>query len=157
MVGADASPGAATQASSFVVKKTGIADNTATDLVTVTVPNGNHSAAIRITLLAALGPGTDTFESSRVAVGTVVVARQTGANAVGVASTLTLTAIATVAGGGTITLAYAVGAVAGTVSAVNTFAITVTIVKTATITSHQCMALVEVLNAEASGVTAAAA
>lgn len=154
--GAGAAGGAATL-TRLIVKKTGIADNTATALITVTVPNDEHAAAIRLTLLGSLGTGTDTFESSRCAEGLVVVARKAGVNAVAVAATLALAQIATTAGGGTLTLAYAVSAIAGAVGAVNTFNITVTLVATGTITDLQCVAYAELLNAEASGITMAAA
>lgn len=156
VVGVSATPGAAAQALTALVKKTGIADNTATSLITVTVPNANHAAAIRLTLLATCAVGTDAFESSRVATGTCVLARTTGANVVAAVSTIAQAQIATVSGGGTITLAYGVSAVSGAVGAVNTFDIQVTIVHTGTITSHQAVVLAELINAEATGVTMAA-
>jgi hypothetical protein len=157
VTGATTTPGSVTQAIKRIFKKTAIADNTATSIITVTVPNGNHSAAVRMTLLAALGTGTDTFESSRVADGSVVIARQTGANVVAAAATLTLAQIATVSGGGTLTLAYGVSSVTGAVGATNTFDIQVTLVKTGTITDLQCVIVAELVNAEASGVTMAQA
>lgn len=157
VTGVDAAGGAATQKTEIIVKKTGIADNTATDILTVTVPNANHAAAIRLTLLATLGAGTDTFESSRAASGIVVLARQTGANVAATAIALTNAGIATVSGGGTLTLAYDLSSIVGAVGAVNTFTIRVTLVVTGTITNHQLVVLAEVINAEASGVTVAAA
>jgi hypothetical protein len=157
MLGASATPGSATSVRSLVHKKTGIADNTATDLLTVTVPNGNHAAAIRLVLVGTLGTGTDTFESTRVALGMVVLARQTGANVVATAVALSNAGIATVSGGATLTLAYAVSAVTGAVGAVNTFTVTVTLVKTGTVNDHQCVVFAELVNAEASGVTVAGA
>src|SRR5688572_15568475 len=87
--GTGAGFGQASQMHTLLVKKTGIANNTATPILTVTVPNGNHAAGIRITLLGSLGTGTDTFESSRIAIGTIVLARQTGANVVATAVALT--------------------------------------------------------------------
>lgn len=149
--------GAATCIDTLLVKKLAIADNTATSLITVTVPNANHAAAIRVTLLATLGTGTDAFESSRVATGTIVLARTTGANVVAVVSTIAQAQIATVSGGGTLTLAYGVSAITGAVGAVNTFDIQVTLVVAGTITDHQCVILAELINAEASGCTMAAA
>ena len=148
--------GAASSVQHLIVKKTGIADNTATDVITVTVPNANHAAAIRLTFVASLGTGTDTFESTRTAIGLVVLARQTGANVVGTATALTNAGIATVSGGGTLTLAYDLGAVAGAVGATNTFTIRVTQVVTGTITDHQVVVLAELINTEASGITIAA-
>lgn len=156
VVGTSTTAGSATQVTSRVIKKTGIADNTATDVITVTVPNANAAAAIRLTIVGSLGTGTDTFESTRVAVGTVVIARQAGANAVATAVALTNAGIATVSGGGTLTLAYDLGSVSGAVGATNTFTIRVTLVKTGTITDLQAVIFAEVINAEASGVTIAA-
>lgn len=149
--------GAATSKNQLLIKKTAIADNTATDLITVTVPDGNHAAAIRLTLLASLGTGTDTFESSRCAEGMVVLARKTGVNVVAAVATLALAQIATVATGGTLTLDYDLGSVSGAVGATNTFTIRATLVATGTITDLQCVVLAELINAEASGVTIAAA
>lgn len=147
--------GAATSVYGVVKKVTGIADNTATDVLTVTVPNGNHAAAVRLTVVASLGTGTDAFESTRTALGVVVVARQLGANAAATAVALTNAGIATVSGGGTLTLAYGVSAVSGAVGATNTFTIQTTLVKTGTITDMQCVVFAELVNAEASGVTLA--
>lgn len=147
--------GSSTSAVTLTKKVTGIADNTATDVITVTVPNGNHAAAIEVVLVASLGTGTDTFESTRAAIGVVVVARQAGANVVGTATALTNAGIATVSGGGTLTLAYDLGSVTGAVGATNTFPIRVTLVKTGTITDLQCVVMATVVNAEAAGVTIA--
>ena len=44
--------GAAGSHTRLTVRKTSIADNTATDIVTITVPNANHAAAIRVFGLA---------------------------------------------------------------------------------------------------------
>lgn len=148
--------GGATSFKSLLVKKQAIADNTATSVITVTVPNANVSAGIRLTLVGALGTGTDTFESTRNGTGMCAVARQTGANAVGVLSTIAQTAIATVSGGGTLTMAYGLSAVSGAVGATNTFDIQVTLVKTGTITDLQVVILAEAINAEATGITMAA-
>lgn len=146
--------GSATSTKQIIKKVTGIADNTATDVLTVTVPNANHAAVIKLTLLSSNG-STDAFESSRTAEGAVVVARTTGANAVAVAATLTLAQIATVAAGATHTLAYGVSAISGAVGATNTFTIQVTIDDSGNLGSNQCVVLAEVINAEATGVTIA--
>ena len=137
--------------------KKGIADNTATAVITVTVPNKNVSAGIFLELVGALGTGTDTFESTRIATGAIAIARQAGANVVPAAATLGHAQIATVSGGGTLTLAYAVSAVTGGVAAVNTFTITVTLAKTGTITDLQCMVRARLLDAEGAGVAMARA
>lgn len=144
--------GAVTTSTRLVKKVTGIADNTATDVLTVTIPNANHAATIKITLLSSNG-STDAFESSRTAEGAVVVARTTGANAVAAAAALTLTQIATVAAGATHTLAYSVSAISGAVGASNTFTVQVTIDDSGNLGSNQVVVLAEIINAEATGIT----
>lgn len=131
-----------------MVRKNGITDNSATNILTCYFPNENCALGLRIVLLATMSVGTDAFESSRIATGTIVAARQTGAAVVAQASTLAGTAIGTVSGGGTITLAYAVGSVSGGATAENSFSVTVTIVVTGTITSHHLNALVEIIDSE---------
>ena len=150
--GASAGAGTVTSAVKLVKKITGIADNTATTALTVTIPNGNHAAAIKLMMLSSNG-GTDAFESSRVATGHVVVARTTGVNAVAAAATIDDAAIATVSGGATHTLAYGVSAISGAVGATNTFTITVTIDDSGNLGSNQLVVLAELLNAEATGIT----
>ena len=143
---------AATTCRMLTKKVTGIADNSATAVLTVTIPNANHAAALKLLFLSSNG-STDAFESSRVAEGSVVVARTTGVNAVAVASAISHEAIATVAGGATHTLAYAVSAIAGAVGDPNTFTITVTIDDSGNTGSNQLVLLAQLLNAEATGIT----
>lgn len=148
-----AAAGAAGWTGTFVARKTGIANNTATDIITVTVPNGNHNSALFLDIMAHLGTGTDASESTRVATGVITIARTTGAATVAVASTLAQAAIATVAGGGTLTLAYGVSAITGAVGVTQTFTIQVTLVVTGTITDHVAMVFARSLNSAAGGVT----
>lgn len=155
VIGSTATLGSATQERALVLKKTAIADNTATDVITVTVPNGNHAAAIRLTFVSSNG-STDAFESSRSAIGLVVLARTTGVATVASAIALTNTGIATVAAGSTHTLAYAVTAMVGAVGATQTFTITVTIDDSGNLGSNQVVVFAEVINTEATGVTIAA-
>lgn len=145
---------AATSALTLVKKVTGIADNTATSILTLTIPNGNHAATVRLLLLSSNG-STDAFESSRTASGSVVVARTTGVNAVATASTIDATAIATVSGGATHTLSYDLSTVSGAVGATNTVDIRVTIDDSGNLGSNQLVCFAELLNAESSGVTIA--
>jgi hypothetical protein len=147
---------AATSLHRVLFKKTGIADNTATDILTVTVPNANHAASIRLRFLASLG-STDAFESSRVAEGMVVLARTTGANVVAAVATLELAQIATVASGATLTLAYGVSSITGAVGAVNTFTVTITLNDSGGTGSNQLVVLAELINSEGTGVTVASA
>jgi len=140
----------------IVVRKTGIADNTATSIITVTVPNSEHNAAIFLDILAHLGTGTDLSESSRCATGAIVLARKTGVDTVATAATLTTTQIATTSGGGTLTLAYGVSSITGASSATQTVDIQVTLVKTGTITDLTAVVSARLLNSLATGVTMAA-
>lgn len=146
--------GSANSVEKLVKTVTGIADNVATGILTVTIPNANHAAAIRLLLLTSNG-STDAYESSRVAQGLVVVARTTGANAVATAVALADAGIATVAAGATHTLAYSASAISGAVGASNTFTIQVTIDDLGNLGSNQCVVFAEVVNAAASGVTVA--
>ncbi len=153
-----ATPGTVNSVYFYQNTKTSIPDNTATAVFTVTVPNVDTAAMIEIDLLASIGGGSDNWESSRIAKGSIVVARTTGANAVAEVATLTLAQIGTVSGGETITLAYDLGSVSGAVGATNTFTIRVTIAHGGgTSSTHQCVALAKVVNANASGITLAAA
>jgi hypothetical protein len=152
----NATQGASGSYSILVVRKAGIADNTATDVITVTVPNGEHNAAIYLDILAHLGTGTDLSESSRCATGVVVLARKTGADTVAVVSTLAQAQIATTSGGATLTLAYGVSAMTGAAGATQTFTIQVTLVKTGTVDNHVAVIAARLLNSAAAGVTVAA-
>lgn len=145
---------AATTSQKIIKKVTGIADNTATAVLTVTVPNANHAAGILLSFVSSNG-STDAFESTRVAQGFVVLARTAGANVVPAAATLTLAQIATVSGGATHTLAYAVSAVTGAVGDPNTFTVNVTIDDSGNLGSNQVVVMAEIINAEATGVTIA--
>ena len=148
--------GEATSRECLLFKKTGIADNTATAIITVTIPNAAHAACLRLLFLSSNG-GADTFESSRTAQGLVVFQRSAGAVAVATAATIADGQIATDATGGsaTHTLAYAVSAVTGAATAVNTFNITVTL-DTSGSTVAQIVVFAELINSEPNGVTALA-
>lgn len=136
--------------------KTGIANNTATSIIRVTVPNSAQNAAIELSLLAWLGTGTDTSESTRYALGSIVLARTAGVATVAAAATLAVAQIATLAGGGTLTLAYGVSSISGAVGVEQTFDIQVTLVVTGTITDHACMFAARLMNGKDAGVSIAA-
>lgn len=153
-MGASAGSGTATSSTKIIKKVTGIADNTATDVFTVTVPNANHAAVVKVTFLSSNG-STDAFESSRVADGNVVLARTTGANVVAAVSALTGAQIATVAAGATHTLAYDLSAISGAADASNSFTIRVTIDDSGNLGANQVVAIAELLNSETTGVTIA--
>lgn len=149
--------GAAGVQNTLVVRKTGIPDNSATAIITVTVPNSAHNAAIFLDILAHLGTGTDVSESSRCATGVIVLARKSGVDTVAVASALAQAQIATVSGGGTLTLAYSVSSMTGTSAQTQTFSIQLTLVVTGTITDHTAVVSARLLNSLGTGVTMAAA
>jgi hypothetical protein len=148
--------GSTTSTRALTKKVTGIADNTPTTLMTVTVPNGNHAATLRLLFLSSNG-STDAFESSRAAQGLIVFQRNTGVVAVATAATLADPVIATNGTGGsaTHTLAYSVSAASGAAGAVNTFTVAVTIDDSGNVGSNQVVVFAELLNAEATGVTVA--
>ncbi|WP_024337978.1 hypothetical protein [Bradyrhizobium japonicum] len=150
-------PGYAGNLSTLTGRKTGIANNTATSIIRVTVPSGNQNASIELTLAAWLGTGTDQSESTRIGKGLIAIARQTGSvDTVAAAATIALTGIATVSGGGTLTLAYSVSAISGANTGTQTFDVQVTLVVTGTITDHACMFEARLLNGQDNGVTMAA-
>lgn len=136
--------------------KTGIANNTATSIIRVTVPNSSQNASIQLDLMGWLGAGTDTSESTRYAFGAIVLARTAGVATVAAAATLASAQIATLAGGGTLTLAYGVSSISGAVGVDQTFDIQVTMVVTGTITDHSCMWAAQLMNGKDTGVTIAA-
>src|SRR5688572_15443217 len=153
-IGLGGAAGAATTSHRLIKKVTGIADNSATTLLTVTVPNANHAASIQLTILSSNG-STDAFETARTTSWAVVLTRTTGAATVAVASAVALSQIATMAAGATHTIAVGVSAISGAVGATQTFTITVTIDDSGNVGSNQAVVAAEVINAEATGVTIA--
>ncbi|MBA3768700.1 MAG: hypothetical protein H0W99_17320 [Acidobacteria bacterium] len=132
---------------------TAIPDATPTAIATVTVPNANHSAVLRI-LVAATLTGADAYESTRVVEYQVVLSRTTGANVVAAISALLGGQIATVAAGATLTSVLTLSAVSGAVGASNTFSIMIT--NTGSVAQvSKVVAHIEVINMEATGVTVA--
>lgn len=145
--------GAAMSKQTLLKVTTAIPDATATAIATVTVPNGNHSAVIRIIVAATL-TGADAYESTRVVEYQIVLARVTGANVVAAISAAIGGQIATVAGGATLTTSLDLSSITGAVGAVNTFTIRVT--NTGSVAQvSKVVAHIELINAEASGVSVA--
>jgi hypothetical protein len=148
-------PAAAATSTRIQKKVTGIADNAATTVFTVTVPNANHAVGVKLMFVSSNG-GADAFESSRVASGMVVIQRNTGVVAVATAAPLDDAAIATNATGGSATHTFAYSVVqAGAAGDPNTIAIQVTIDDSGNTGSNQVVAIAELLNAEATGATIA--
>lgn len=135
------------------ITKAAIVDATLTDLFTVTVPVGNHSAIIRVWGLATF-EGVNANASTRVWEYFVVVTRQGTLTVVPAISAVMGAQIATVSGLATLTSALTLSAVTGT-TGVATFTVQVTNTKTGTATTSTVSAMVEVVNQNASGITVA--
>lgn len=133
-----------------------IANATATDVFTVTVPNAAHAASIKVRFLASLGAGGAIGANE--ASGTIeygyAVTRTVGVATVVVASAAYGSSTAAVAGATTITVTSDVSAIAGAAGASQTFTIRVTISRGGGASSnHTCRAVVELINANATGIT----
>lgn len=137
---------------------TAIANNTATTVATITVPNAAHSVAIVFTVVGSLGAGgaIGANEASASNSYVVTIARTAGVNAVGAISSAYGAAASAVAGAATVTSALTLAAVAGAVGATNTIDVQVTIVRSGgSSTNHTALVKWEILNANAAGVTVA--
>lgn len=150
--------GAATSARIFRKHTTGIANATATSVLTITIPNAAHAARLRIEIIGILGAGgaVGACEAAQSVYYDATIVRTTGVNAVATLSAVDGTAAANVAGATTCTTSAALSAVSGAVGAVNSFTLNVTISRAAgTSTNHTCHVLVHLLNSNASGITVA--
>jgi len=105
---------------------TAIADNTATTVATLSIPNINQSCVLRILIRSAITNASHTYDSTRVAEYTGVVTRVAGAAAVVVLSSVIGAQIATSSGGQTLTTALSAAAIGGGVTATNTCALQIT-------------------------------
>lgn len=135
---------------------TGIQDATPTATFTITIPNGEHSAILSVTLNGALGAGgaIGADEASATVTYDITITRVAGVNAVAVASVAYGAAAANVAGAATMLIAAAVSAIAGAVGATNTFTVDVTITKVGGASNnHTCLCYGRLSNANASGIT----
>ena len=135
---------------------TGIADATATTVLTVSVPNAAHAATIPVVLMGSLGAGgaIGAFECSATGYGQIIITRTAGVATVATATALSNTGSACVAGATTETLAYSVTAMTGGVGVTQTFNVQVTITKGGgSSANHQVIVQADLLNANASGIT----
>ena len=151
-------PGAATTATKITKLVSAIADNVATTVLTVTVPNQACSATLRLTAIGALGAGgaIGAYEANASNSYDITVIRTAGVNAVADISTAFGVNAAAVAGAATCTAAITVAAVVGAVGASNSFPVQVTIIKSGGASdNHTCTLAAEVINATATGVTVA--
>lgn len=144
----------ATKAKSF----TAIANNTATDVLTVTVPNAAHSGTVRVILSGSLGAGGAIGANE--ATGNIsydfAIARTAGVATVVTPSAAYGSSTSAVAGAATITITAAASAISGAVGATQTFTVQVTIARgSGSSTNHTCMMRAELLNSNATGITVA--
>ena len=133
----------------LTVRKTSIADNTATDIVTITVPNANHAAAIRVFGLANFDncnyAQSFSFEGS--------VARGSGSPTDKAFSSVTTTENASITPN--FAIAVAGSANTGGNSATQTFTLQLTINTSDSSTSNATI-MIELINFNDSGITMAA-
>ena len=149
-------PGSAGVMYEFTKEVTAIAENTATAVLTVTVPNAAHAAILEILVMARQGAGGTIGADESVTVTKYLIAI---ARTAGVASVLTLSSAigatnSKVSGGDTDTAVLTQTANAEGVGATNTHTIKVTIDSSNNSSgNHKCDLFVRLFNANASGVT----
>ncbi len=157
-LGGTAVAGAAGVEHEFLKEVTGIADATATTVLTVTVPNAAHAAMIDVLVMGRLGAGgaigaDEAAQSSRYQ---FTVVRTAGVASVLVASAQLGAAAANVAGSATATATLSVVNSAEGVGVTNTHLIKVTITKSGgSSASHKADVHVRLHNMNATGVTVA--
>jgi hypothetical protein len=134
-----------------------IPDNTATDGFTITIPNATHAAFIRARAVASLGAGgaLGAGESTVIASRDFAVNRLAGATTVVAAATATGSANAQSSGGATATMTLSASSVSGSAGASQTFKLQVTVGHgSGSSSNHSAILAIELLNQNASGVTA---
>jgi hypothetical protein len=150
-----ATAGAATSAHSLVKVVTGIADNTATTVLTITVPNAAHGALVQVTIVGYAGASgaIGAFECVTGVSYNIAVARTAGVAMGATVSSAYGSAAAVVVGAGTMTCVGAITLTGEGVSATNTGVFKATIDASATATLHRCMVYATILNSQATGIT----
>lgn len=137
---------------------TGIANATATDVLTITIPNGAHSAQVYIELCGQLGAGgaIGACEASATNCYTVTVTRTAGVNASAAISAASGASATAVAGAATVTCTATLSAVSGAVGATQTFTVKATISRSGgSSTNHTCLVYAKLMNKNATGITIA--
>lgn len=138
---------------------TAIANNVATAILTVTIPNGAHSASLCVKLKGSLGAAgaIGANEATESLNYDIDIARTAGVNAVAVIGTAYGgTTGAAVAGADQLAVTGTISAISGAVNASNTFTVNITVARGAgTSDNHTGFARFELINDNASGVTAA--
>ena len=150
--------GTVTSATQLLVLKTGISDASATAVATVTIPNAAHAASIRVLVLGSMGAGgaVGAFEANSASSYHMSVSRTAGVATVITTSSQDTVAASNVAGAGTITAVITASSVSGGNTATQTFTININITKSGgSSASHQAVLLIDLINANATGITIA--
>ena len=151
---------AASAASAYKIQKkiTGIADNTFTDVFTVTIPNAAHAATIEVCLSGAKGAGDAEGACGSVSstVYLISIQRTAGVTTTAAISAVSPTVATTIAAGNAVATTAQCSAMTGAVGAQQTFTIQVKIARAAgASTNHTCTAVAELINSNATGITIA--
>lgn len=126
----------------------GLADATGFNVVTVTVPNANHTAAIGIFALAGLGDQ----DSAEASYWTVAISRIAGA-ATKVTVSSKSSNVNTTGATANAALTIAASSISGAVTAVQSFTLTAAVARSAgTSTNHDVVLQAQLLNARAGGI-----
>jgi hypothetical protein len=149
-------PAAAVVLTEITKTVTGIADATATDILTITIPNAAHVAQMSVCVTGVLGAGGAIGAGEAAATNCYVVTlvRTAGVNAVATVSAASGAAAAAVAGAATVTATTAISAVTGAVGASNSFTLKVTITKSGgSSANHVAFVYARILNGNATGIS----
>jgi hypothetical protein len=153
-----AAPAAAISDTTITKAVAAIADNVATTVLTVTIPNAAHNAVLRVSAAGVIGAGGAIGAGEACASNSydITFVRTAGVNAVADISTAYGVNAANVAGATTCTAALTVGSVGGAVDAANTFAIQITVVKNdGASDNHTAYLTASLLNKNAAGISIA--
>jgi hypothetical protein len=134
---------------------TAIADNTATTVLTITVPNAAHGALIRVDMVGFAGAGgaIGAFEDVTGVSYNIAVARTAGVAMGATVSTAYGSAAAVVAGAGTMTCVGAITLNGEGVGVANTASFKATIDQSSTSANHRCLVMATIINSQAAGIT----
>lgn len=156
-VGGTGVPGAANVMTMLTKSVSALADTVATAVITVTVPNAQHTAFFDIDALGILGAGgaVGAGETSKLAKYQLVITRTAGLAGVATLSSAIGGVQSKVAGADNITsTVLTASAMTGANSAAQTFTILVAITKAAgSADNHKAIVTVRAMNQNASGVT----
>jgi hypothetical protein len=135
---------------------TAIANNVATDVLTVTIPNAAHSGSIHLRVTCSLGAGGAIGANEATATNSYVIpiTRTAGVATVTAISAVFGASAVAVAGAATVTGVATVTAMTGLVSATQTFTVQVTVVRSGgSSDNHTCLVYAQLMNANATGIT----